>query len=277
MVLLALMQANAAVLDVKANCAAVEAAAREASAAGAQLLLTPELFPVGYAPRRLRSAFDPGTLPALREALAGIARRHNIALVYSLPAVTPAGEWHISATLVDASGDELLTYDKVHLFGPEERAAFAPAAAAPGVVDFHGLKTALVICYDIEFPESARAAAVRGAELLLVPTALAGGFDAVPNVLVRARALENQLTVAYANHTGSEEGYDFRGGSIVAGADGTVLAAAGPGTELLFAELGGAVRADADRTDDADGAGDTDDAVAYLRDRRPDVYRSWGI
>jgi predicted amidohydrolase len=90
-------------------------------------------------------------------------------------------------------------------------------------------------------------------------------------VLVRARALENQMTVAYANHTGEEEGCDFRGGSIVAGADGTVLAAAGPGTELLFAELGGAGSAAAGRADDED------DAVAYLRDRRPDIYRSWGI
>ncbi len=110
------------------------------------------------------------------------------------------------------------------------------------------------ICYDIEFPESVRAAAVRGAELLLVPTALAGGFDAVPQVLVRARALENQLTVAYANHTGAEEGYDFLGGSVVAGPDGTVLAAAGHGAELLFAELGGAVHAVADRAHDADDA-----------------------
>ncbi|MFF2030301.1 nitrilase-related carbon-nitrogen hydrolase [Arthrobacter sp. NPDC058192] len=274
MVLLALMQANARVLDVEANCAAVEEGARQAGDAGAQLLLTPELFPVGYAPRRLRSTFDPGTLPALRQTLASIARRNSIGLVYSLPAVTPAGEWRISATLVDASGDELLSYEKVHLFGPDERAAFAPAAAAPGVVEFQGLKTALVICYDIEFPESARAAAVRGAELLLVPTALAGGFEAVPQVLVRARALENQLTVAYANHTGREEGYDFRGGSIIAGAEGTVLAAGGTGAELLFAELGRTADAGAEATDRASAA---DDAVDYLRDSRPDIYRSWGI
>jgi predicted amidohydrolase len=268
MVLLALMQANSAVLDIEANCAAVEVAARNASAAGAQLLVTPELFPVGYAPRRLREAFDPGRLPALREVLAGIARRNTIALVYSLPAVTPAGGWHISATLVDEAGDELLSYDKVHLFGPDERAAFTPAAAAPGVVDFHGHKTALVICYDIEFPESARAAALRGADLLLVPTALAGGFDGVPQVLIRARALENQLTVAYANHTGSEDDCDFRGGSIVAGPDGSVLAAAGAGPELLFAELGEPGRAAADGVEDA---------VDYLRDRRPEIYRSWGV
>ncbi|MET3810725.1 nitrilase-related carbon-nitrogen hydrolase [Arthrobacter sp. UYEF3] len=274
MVLLALMQAKSVVLDVAANCAAVEEAARAASEAGAQLLLTPELFPVGYAPRRLRAAFDPTTLPAIRGVLAGTARRHNIALVYSLPAVTPAGEWNISATLVNESGDELLSYSKVHLFGPEERAAFAPAAEAPEVVVFHGFKTALVICYDIEFPESARAAALRGAELLLVPTALAGAFDAVPEVLVRARALENQLTVAYANHSGVEAGSEFHGGSIVAGPDGNVLAAAGAGVELLFAEVGEPAKPAGDTADSGAGA---ENAVNYLRGRRPDLYRSWGL
>ncbi|WCI09569.1 nitrilase [Arthrobacter sp. OVS8] len=262
MVLLALMQANAAVLDVDANCAAVDAAAGKAAAAGAQLLLTPELFPVGYAPLRLRAEFDPAALPSLRQALAEVARRNGIALVYSLPAVTAAGDWQITATLVDKNGDELLSYAKVHLFGPEERQAFAPAGASPGVVDFHGLRTSLVICYDVEFPEAVRAAAVRGAELLLVPTALADGFDAVPQVLIRARALENHLTVAYANHCGTEEGCDFLGGSVIAAPDGGLLASAGSGAELLFAEV--------------PEPGATGHEVAYLDDLRPEIYRSWG-
>jgi predicted amidohydrolase len=261
MVLLALMQANAAVLDVEANCAAVEAAAVEAAAAGARLLLTPELFPVGYAPLRLRAEFDPAALPAIRQALAETARRNGIALVYSLPAVTAAGEWHITASLVDENGDELLSYAKVHLFGPDERQAFVPAEARPGVVDFHGIRTSMVICYDVEFPEAVRAAAVRGAELLLVPTALGEGFDAVPQLLVRARALENHLTVAYANHSGTEDGCEFLGGSVVAGPDGSLLAAAGTGAELLFAEL------PAPETSQPE--------VAYLHDLRPEVYRSW--
>ena len=71
-----------------------------------------------------------------------------------------------------------------------------------------------------------------------MPTALAGGFDAVPQVLIRARALENQLTVAYANHTGSEDDCDFRGGSIVAGPDGSVLAAAGAGAGTVVCRAG---------------------------------------
>lgn len=263
--LLALMQANAQVLDVDANCAAVDTAARTAAAAGAAVLLTPELFPVGYAPLRLRDELDPARLPAIREALRGIARRHGIALVFSIPSITAGGSWNITSTLVDASGTELLHYAKVHLFGDEERAAFSPAEAAPAVVDFNGFRTSMVICYDVEFPETARAAARAGAELLLVPTALAHGFDAVPQVLLRARALESQLTIAYANHSGTEDGCEFLGGSVVSGPDGTLLAAAGPDAEVLFAEV------------DPAAAGKARTMVPYLRDRRPEVYRSWGI
>jgi predicted amidohydrolase len=271
MVLLALMQANAAVLDVAANCAAVDEAARKAAAAGAHVLLTPELFPVGYAPLRIRAELDPGVLPSVRATLAAIAARHGIALVYSLPAVNGSGQWQITATLVDRQGAELLNYAKVQLFGAEERQAFAPADAAPAVVDLGGVPTSLVICYDVEFPETVRAAAVRGARLVLVPTALSEGFAAVPQLLVRARALENQVTVAYANHSGTEDGCDFLGGSVIAAPDGSLLAEAGAGPELLFAELPEPA-VPAGTTADA-AAGEA--AVAYLADRRPETYRSW--
>jgi predicted amidohydrolase len=262
-VLLALLQANALVMDVDANCAAIDEAAAAAAAAGAAVLLTPELFPTGYAPGRVRAELEPAALPGIRAKLAGIARRHGIGLVYSLPRVTAQGEWHISATLVDAAGNSLLTYDKVHLFGPDERAAFHPASRPPAVVNFLGIPTSMVICYDVEFPESVRAAAVAGAELLLVPTALAHGFDDVPQVLLRARALESQLTIAYANHSGVEDGCRFLGGSVIAGPDGTLLAGAGEDPQLLYAEVdeGAAARARSE--------------IPYLAERRPDLYRSW--
>ncbi|WP_354154214.1 nitrilase-related carbon-nitrogen hydrolase [Arthrobacter sp. UYEF6] len=263
--LLALMQANARVLDVDANCAALDAAAQAAAAEGAAVLVTPELFAVGYAPLRLRAELDPSGIPAIRETLSGIARRHGIGLAYSLPSVAGGGSWHITSTLVDTTGTELLTYAKVHLFGHGERAAFSPAEEPPAVVDFNGFRTSMVICYDVEFPETVRAAALAGAELLLVPTALAHGFETVPQVLLRARALESQLTIAYANHSGIEEGCEFLGGSVIAGPDGSLLAAAGPGAELLYAEV------------DPDAARNARDVVPYLRERRPELYRSWGI
>jgi hypothetical protein len=64
------------------------------------------------------------------------------------------GQWQITATVLDARGNELLSYAKVHLFGPEERKAFSPAEAAPAVVNLGGIKTSLAICYDVEFPRN---------------------------------------------------------------------------------------------------------------------------
>ena len=263
--LLALLQENSVVLDVDANCRTIAAAARAAAARGAAVLVTPELFPVGYAPRRVRSNLDPSLLSELQERMAEIARSNAIGLVYSLPRVTEQGDWQISATLLDADGTSLLSYGKVHLFGADERAAFSPAKERPAVVDFNGIPTSLVICYDVEFPEAVRAAAVGGAELLLVPTALAHGFDDVPQVLLRARALESQLTIAYANHSGEEDGCRFLGGSVVAGPDGGLLAEAGEEPQLLFAEV------------DPGAAARERQIVPYLDERRPDVDRTWGL
>ncbi|MCT9868781.1 carbon-nitrogen hydrolase family protein [Paenarthrobacter aurescens] len=277
MMLLSVLQANASVMDVEANLRTIDDAAQRAAQAGARLLLTPELFPVGYAPLRLHAELDPNTLPEIRERLADISRRHSIGLVYSLPAVANAesahddaaqpahaeSAWHITATLLDGSGNEVLNYAKVHLFGAEEHKAFVGAQAPPAVVDFNGIRTSMLICYDVEFPEAVRAAATRGAELLLVPTALSAGFDNVPQVLIRARALESQLNVAYANHSGHEDVYNFLGGSVVAGPDGSLLAAAGESPTLLFAEVG---------TETVKAARDE---VPYLRERRPELYRKW--
>ena len=117
--LLAVLQAQAQVLDSDANLAILEDAAGRAALAGADVLLTPELFPVGYAPRRLRSELDPASLPVLHDHLARIAIQHSIAIVYSLPDVQ-GGRWNITSTFVDEVGIVRGAYVKVHLFGAGE-------------------------------------------------------------------------------------------------------------------------------------------------------------
>lgn len=259
----AVYQGTAAVLDTGANIAQIDAAAARAAAAGADVLLTPELFVTGYAPALVRERLDPAQLPGLRRRLAEIAVGHGIGLVYSLPAVNADGSWSITATLVDASGAELINYAKVNLFGPAERAAFSPAAEPPTVVDFQGIATSIIVCYDVEFPEMVRAAAARGAQLLLVPTALGEGYEVVPETVLPARALESQLFIAYANHSGTEDGAVFAGSSVVAGPDGTLRAEAGTRAELITADI--------EADDVAQARGD----VPYLEQLRTPLYRAW--
>ena len=95
----------------------------------------------------------------------------------------------------------------------------------------------MLICYDVEFPEAVRALALAGANLLLIPTALTPEYDAVPGAIVPARALENQVFVAYCNHAGTENGLAYLGGSCIASPDGRKLANAGPAETLLIVDL----------------------------------------
>lgn len=259
---IAVLQEHAEVLDIEANLATLEAGLAKAAADGVDVLVTPELFVTGYAPGRLANA-DLTHLDDVDERLGRMAATHGVALVASAPMVAEDGRLAIGAWLFDKGGRIVLTYQKVHLFGQDERETFGPASRPPRVVHLDGRDVAVLICYDIEFPESVRAAADRGAEFVLVPTALTEGFDSVPQVLVRARALESQVTVAYANHVGVEDGLTFAGGSVIVTPDGEVAAQGDASAGLVVADV-------------PDDAAEVARArVPYLAERRGGLYAQW--
>lgn len=244
-----MLQAAATPGDVAANLAALDAAAGRAAARGADLLVTPELFPTGYAPGEV--APDDSVLPAVRAT----AARHGLALVVSEP-----HEGHITAVAVAADGEPLGRHVKTHLWGAAERSAFTPGDGTPVVVDVAGLRVGLAVCYDVEFPEVVRGLALAGADVVCVPTAV--DDPDLAEVLVRARAYENRVALAYANHVGPlHGGGTFCGGSVVVGPDGRVLARASADAEdLLIADVDAGALAAARAT------------VDYLADRRPETY-----
>ena len=102
---------------------------------------------------------------------------------------------------------------------------------------YKGLQIATLICYDAEFPETARHVASMGAELILVPTALGAQWDWVSKTMVPTRAYENGVFLAYANSAGTENGMGFLGQSFIAAPNGKELARAGASPELIYAEL----------------------------------------
>jgi len=238
---MAVLQATAGINAVAENLAAIERAALIAAGGGAHLLVTPELFPTGYAPTSVRDSDG----AAIRAELSGIARRHGIAVVGSSVERT-GGARHISASFFDEEGAERTRYRKAHLFGPDEKSSFAPGNEAPEILTHRGVTLALGLCYDIEFPEYARSAALRGAELLCIPTAVPATGDVggatpalsynaerISTLMVPARALENGVYIAYANHTAP----GFTGLSCIASPYGTLLAQAADGDRLLVQEV----------------------------------------
>ena len=135
-----------------------------------------------------------------------------------------------------------------------------PGQGPPTVAELDGLKLGILICYDVEFPENVRLLALQGAELVAVPTANMAPYTFVCRSLVPARAYENHLFLAYANRCGHEGELEYLGQSCIVAPDGTDLARAGAGEELILADVDPA-RIEAWRPHNP-----------YLADRRPELY-----
>ncbi|WP_158888414.1 carbon-nitrogen hydrolase family protein [Amycolatopsis anabasis] len=253
----AVFQGPAAAGDV---LGALATAAAGAAAAGAELLVCPEMVTTGYhIGARAHELAEPADGPTARR-IAGIAAGTGVAIAYGYPERDHDRVYN-SVQLVAPHG-RLANYRKTHLFGDLDREWFTPGALAVVQADLAGLRIGLLICYDVEFPELVRAHALAGTELLLVPTALMRPYEVVADVVVPARAYESQLFAVYANRCDTERELTYCGRSCVVSPTGEVLARAGAGERLLIAEVDPAALR-ASRTENT-----------HLTDRRPELYRT---
>jgi 5-aminopentanamidase len=258
---LALWQTAGFPADVPANLAALQPTAKAAATAGSSLLLCPECWLCGYnigdAVAALAESFD----GASAQRIAEIARQNNIAIAYGYAERdATSGDIYNAVQVIGADGSVLSRYRKTHLFGPCERIAYRPGIQFEPPFSFGDFKIGLLICYDVEYPEAVRSLALMGADVILIPTALTDEYAAVPDFLVPARSIENQVFLAYCNHAGVENGMRFLGGSCLTGMDGKALAAAGAGEALIIGDIS---------KRDQDAAAKT---YPYLSDRRPELY-----
>ncbi|HEY1819137.1 MAG TPA: carbon-nitrogen hydrolase family protein [Trebonia sp.] len=243
-------------LDVAGNLRRLDATCALAAAQQVEVLVTPEMFSSGYAIGRTeaaRLAEDAGGPTEV--AVAEIARRHRLTIVYGHPEPAPGGAAYNAATMVGPDGIVRGRHRKVHLYGDVDREQFAANPERPRAFDFDGTRVGMLICYDVEFPESVRSLAVDGARAVFVPTANMTGCEEVQEFLVRARACENNCGIVYANYCGADDVFEYNGLSMICGPRGEVLArASAKAEELVIADLPG------------------ESSGTYLADRRGDLY-----
>lgn len=253
--------------------AAVEAAVARAAAAGAGLIVLPELCVSGCEfadPAEARAAaepFDGSTVQLLRR----LSAEHRVVIVGGYPELGTDGRLHNSAAVVQ-DGELLHNYRKAHLWGSEVQ-WFTPGVDPPVAVDTLVGRVAVMICYDLEIPEWTRLAALDGADLIAAPCnwpLLDRPADERPLEIIRAQAAAgtNKVAVVLADRCGRERGVDWIGGTAVIGAGGYLLAgpATGHGERAEPAMLTGTV----DLGDTRDKAiGPYNDAFG---DRRPSLY-----
>ena len=242
-------QLNFVVGDMPGNAQKIIAAARQAHAQGARLLLTPELAVCGYAAEDLflRPAFMAACDDAVKTVARETAGLNGLVIVLGHPQKRAPGDPAFSACLNAASvvrhGKVEQTYAKHELPNYQvfdERRYFV-AGQSPCVFDVEGVKVGLLICEDAWFSAPARAAAQAGAQLLAVINASPFhlGKSAEREQTMRERVAETGLPLVYAHLVGGQDEVVFEGRSFALNADGSVAARA-PGFQekLVFAQVG---------------------------------------
>lgn len=239
-----------ATADRAANLAAAADLVAGAADEGAELVVLPELFSLyGNAAVLRGSAEGPdGPTPTWASE---VARRHGIWLVAGsfIEAAGP-GRNHNTSLLVGPDGAVLARYRKLHLFDVDvpgavtrESDAVVPGDEVVGASitlnDGQLLPVGLTICYDLRFPEIFRLLALGGALVIVVPSAFAAATGAAHwEILVRARAIENQVFVIAADQVGPlTASFTAHGHSMIVGPWGTVLAQRSDGPGHVVTDL----------------------------------------
>jgi deaminated glutathione amidase len=257
--------------DRDRNLAAADRLTRAAAAAGAQLVVLPEKWPVLGTPEQTAASAEPLAGPTLTWA-SGLASELGIDLVAGsfVERVDGDDRGRNTSLHVGPDGELRATYRKVHMFDVEVggRAYRESEHEAPGdevvlsqIADGVGL--GLTVCYDLRFPELYRILAVRGARIITVPAAFTLTTTREHwEVLLRARAIEDQCFVVAANQFGEHSPGQRSGGrSMIVDPWGVVLAQAPDAETYVLADLDLAAQDDVRRR------------VPSLANRRPEAYR----
>lgn len=241
----------------------------DAAHAGAVLVVFPECAVTGYNYARTEGAYaaaEPVDGPSIT-ALQQSCRELNVYAIAGTLRPGAAGAVYNTAVLLGPAG-LIGVYDKAHLpfCGADKFTAHGDTGFR--IFDTPLGRIGMLICYDLRFPEAARLLALRGADIIALPTNWPTGAESAPEYMVRARAFENRVFVVACNRTGEERGARYIGRSCIAGPDGRRLAdASAQGEEIITAAIN-VSDARHKRLIVTPGEFEMD----FINDRRPDLY-----
>lgn len=246
---------------------------REAARKGVQIICLQELYRTKYFPQEEKKdvAEIAETIPGeSTELFSYLAKELGVVII--VPVFENAGrDYYNSAVVIDADGKLLDTYRKLHI--PHDPLFYEKNYFKPGNLGYQVYKTrfatlSVLICYDQWFPEAARIAALKGADVLFYPTAI-GWIKDKPEeewreaweTIQRAHAIANGVHVASVNRVGEEGELNFWGSSFVCDSFGKILIrACEDKEEVLVVDL------------DLSKNREIQEGWGFLKNRRPDTY-----
>ncbi len=250
--------------DVEANLAKGETFIAEAAKRGSLVVAFPEMWTTGFnfIKNKALAPKQDHTLQRLMQ----LAKQYKVWIIGSILTADKKGRACNSAILLNPEGQEVVRYNKSHLFTGMHEDQYVLAGNALKTVETPWGITGFSICYDIRFPEVFRTLAIKGASLIFCPIAVPYPRLEVWQHLVRARAIENVVYMVGINQVGQEqlevEGrVTYFGHSCIIDPIGNSVIEAGDQHELLLtAEI------------NMDLVRQTREKILVWKDRRPELY-----
>ncbi|HIJ68396.1 MAG TPA: carbon-nitrogen family hydrolase [Deltaproteobacteria bacterium] len=246
--------------EVQRNCETAEGMLLELAAGKCRLAVLPEMWSCSFPYPVLREMAE--KTPEILDRMCKIALDKRLVIAGSLPEAAGKTIFN-TGYLIDSTGKIAGRYRKVHLFSLyNEQRHFGYGTSAQVFSTSIG-KIGMMICYDLRFPELARKMALDGAEIICVSALWPLVRIEHWSLLLRARAIENQLFVVGCNGCGAEEKITWGGASAIISPLGTVLAQAGQDEQSIVRALNPFEMSDFRKT------------IPCFEDRVPEVYNPY--
>ena len=222
-----------------------------------RLAVLPEMWSCGFDYDNLSE--HAATTDAVLKEISGLAQKNNMVIAGSLPQGLD-GKIYNTLFVIDHDGSVKGRYCKVHLFSPHQEDQYFTPGLTPGLSVTSLGTFGLLICYDLRFPELCCHAPGKGALFIILTAQWPWSRIRQWEVLIQARAIENQAFVLAVNRCGADQNIQYGGGSMIVSPTGEILACSGQKQALITASL------------DPQAALNFRKAIPCLHDRRPQVY-----
>ncbi|MBR2520289.1 MAG: carbon-nitrogen family hydrolase [Selenomonadaceae bacterium] len=174
------------------------------AAQNSDAILLPELWSTGYYPTPVEDFADVDGCRT-KKFLCELAKKFSVNIIGGSVIVDDGGKIFNRCYVANRRGEIAATYDKTHLFSFAGEEKIFTAGNKLSTFELDGVTCGLAICYDLRFPEIFRKLALTGAEIIFVPAAWSLKRLTPRRILTKARAIENQLFVVFANSSGFSE------------------------------------------------------------------------
>ncbi|MBA9028472.1 carbon-nitrogen family hydrolase [Peribacillus huizhouensis] len=256
---IACVQMDIAFGEPDQNYTAIEKYIEEAAKAQADVIVFPEMWNTGYALDQLdRLADREGSIT--RKLLSQLAKKHQVNIVGGSVATKRGDKYFNTMYIVDRTGKIVAAYDKAHLFKLMDEHVYLNEGQSMNVFEMNGITCGGVICYDLRFPEWIRTHALNGAKIMFIPAQWPKQRIDHWQLLLQARAIENQCFIVAVNRVGNDPNNEFNGHSMVIAPWGELLISKQTEEGILYADL---------ELEEVDQVRKT---IPVFKDRRTDLY-----